>query len=478
MSEMKTKVCKVCGEEKLISEFYTVGKKKDGTYNYKTKCKICTWKELNKPIFDDVLTENILNVILDSILNDKIDSLNELQTILNISLEEIINIVKILKIKNKFIRVEFQCSVCGKKFKRTLSQIKNKKTLYCSKECHIKDQNHYDYSQGYSKCNKCGEIKSLEEFLIQKRHGEDTYLTCKVCGYFERHKNLIIAEGWTKEEYIIILDNLLNKNVDCVNDILPYLYNKNIDDIAKLLNNELNFGGKVNVKFRKYCMYCDKEIKIKLYQFLDDQLHFCSYKCNSKYYGEIKSENTPKYKRICQYCGKEFYVRTSRVKFEKDKYCSPECSQKHNRIKFKGENNPNWQGGISQLYNYLRRSLLQWKNDSMSNCKYKCVLSNEKFHVIHHLYAFENIIQDTLLETNLELKSDISYYTQEELLLLSDKCLEIHYRHPLGVCLKENIHKLFHDLYGYGNNTPEQFEEFKRRYDIGEFNNILKRKIS
>lgn len=37
----------------------------------------------------------------------------------------------------------------------------------------------------------------------------------------------------------------------------------------------------------------------------------------------------------------------------------------------------------------------------------------------------------------------------------------------LGVCIDENIHKLFHSVYGQYCNTPEQWYQFEKDYKNG-----------
>jgi len=134
-----------------------------------------------------------------------------------------------------------------------------------------------------------------------------------------------------------------------------------------------------------------------------------------------------------------------------------------------------WKGGIAPLNIYLRENIVEWKKDSMSSCEYKCVITGEKFDDIHHVYSYNKILKEIINECNLPIYTEISEYTKEELDLLKLKNIEIHNRYPLGVCLCSKIHKLYHNIYG-DDNTPEQFEEFKLRYNNGEFTNVLNKK--
>ena len=85
-------------------------------------------------------------------------------------------------------------------------------------------------------------------------------------------------------------------------------------------------GGKI----KHICKSCKKIF----YSYRKSAL-FCSRKCRHKARAKVK--------RICDQCGKEFKVHPSLIKKGYGKLCSVECKLKYQ----KGENNPNWKGGIS-----------------------------------------------------------------------------------------------------------------------------------
>lgn len=116
------------------------------------------------------------------------------------------------------------------------------------------------------------------------------------------------------------------------------------------------------------------------------------------------------------------------------------------------------------LYNYLseyiRKRNKDWKIKSAKNCNYKCVITGQRFNEIHHLYGMNMILEETLSDLGYVKNIDINSLSESDLNIILNHFYEVQNNYPLGICLTQNIHKEFHDCYGYGNNTPEQFEEF------------------
>lgn len=136
-----------------------------------------------------------------------------------------------------------------------------------------------------------------------------------------------------------------------------------------------------------------------------------------------------------------------------------------------------WKGGITYIANYLRSFTRQWDKDVRQAYNKKCVLTGAKCNThnsaVHHLYGFNMIVEQAHAINNIEIKPQVRDYTKEELQLLENYVLEWHKDTSNGILLSNEVHKLFHNTYGYGNNTPQQFEEFKARYLNHEFDNEL-----
>jgi hypothetical protein len=139
-----------------------------------------------------------------------------------------------------------------------------------------------------------------------------------------------------------------------------------------------------------------------------------------------------------------------------------------------GEKSPSWKGGISPLSSHLRDKIKQWKQASLKKYDYKCdITGSNKNLIIHHLHNFSDILRETMEILELPIYQEVNKYTDEELKLIEDTCLELHYKYGLGVCLCEEIHNEFHKIYGKYNNTKEQYEEFKKD-ELEEMEVIIK----
>lgn len=133
------------------------------------------------------------------------------------------------------------------------------------------------------------------------------------------------------------------------------------------------------------------------------------------------------------------------------------------------DQHPAWRGGTTPVIKHLRKFIKksQWQYDSYDSTKSKCFITGKygtkknKIH-LHHLYGFNTIVRETMENLNLDFRENIGLYSNEEVDAIEKMCLELHYKYGLGVPLLEDLHREFHSLYGVGDNTPEQFEEFKK----------------
>jgi len=168
---------------------------------------------------------------------------------------------------------------------------------------------------------------------------------------------------------------------------------------------------------------------------------------------------------ICLTCGKNIVTKNIHSFMDGHVYCK-ECSRKT------GEYSNNWKGGISSLTEHFRANISTWKTNSQHIGNYKCVITGNPFGCIHHLYSFNLIVQKFLSDNHIEIKKNANDYEEEYLKKITLLFEKFHDSYGLGVCLSNNIHKLYHKLYSNDNNI-EQFNEFTNRYANGEFKEVI-----
>lgn len=111
----------------------------------------------------------------------------------------------------------------------------------------------------------------------------------------------------------------------------------------------------------------------------------------------------------------------------------------------------------NRLNDYLRGRSYTWRKNSINACNNKCVLTGSEKFDVHHIYPVNQIISDILYELNLENKN-LDEYTSKELEIIVTKFNEKQNKY-LGVCVRQDIHNLFHSIYG-DIATKDQWEQF------------------
>ena len=134
-----------------------------------------------------------------------------------------------------------------------------------------------------------------------------------------------------------------------------------------------------------------------------------------------------------------------------------------------GEANGRWKGGCSESVNQFRRDILEWKKESIRFCDYKCVITGEQFKDIHHPISFNAILCKALKNVGLDLKPQISDYSNSEYSKIKSELIRIHKIIPYGACLNSKIHTLFHKEFSYYDFTINDFVSFYTKICNGDY---------
>lgn len=286
-----------------------------------------------------------------------------------------------------------------------------KQTIRCFASSHgIKSESRWSQSEIdlLKKYYHAGEIKKLVSLLPNRSYESITTKALKI--------GLKSREFWTVKENSIIYENYPNKSVEEMCKLLP---NRTRDAI---IIHAINLG------LRNVTQYSKEE----------DEFIFNNWKNVTDKELANKLNRNP------------HAIQAKRLR--------------HGLLRVKEGSSYN------DLSEFVRRNNLEWKKRSMKKCGYKCVITGDRFQAIHHIYGLNLILNEVIDNLNISLRSSMDEYSNTELKNILKEFRRIQDTYPLELCLREDMHKLFHNIYGYGNNTQSQWSQFVNDIKSGKYN--------
>ena len=229
---------------------------------------------------------------------------------------------------------------------------------------------------------------------------------------------------------------------------------------------------------KKICEYCGKEFIAKR-----KSQRYCSVKCsNSKRNSKISVQ--------CSNCGKTFEIYKSTMKnsdgtIKKNFYCCQECKAEHQKTLLCGNNNPRWNSEevqCEQCGKIIHRKKSKINNNKHHFCSQECKskwqqenLCGENKPLYDPTISQEDREKGRIIEGYNEWRREVYERDNYTCQCCGDNKggnLNAHHKDGYnwceerrtdvnnGVTLCDKCHNEFHDIYGYGNNTEEQWNEF------------------
>lgn len=279
-------------------------------------------------------------------------------------------------------------------------------------------------------CSCCNQVLIVKEFSKRKVSKDGYRNECKKCHYNKnktRHSCICLQCG---KEFKSQIKDAKFCNQQCMGK----------------WKSENMVGEKSSawkIRTIKPCEYCGKEIEVLPFRNNRSKHHFCSVDCYDNWQKEsgwnkgINHVNyAERYEIKCSYCGEVLPPMTQhQINMYKHHFCTnKDCLFKWRKLHSpKGENHPRYNPNLTNEDREDRRNspyYNEWIRQIYKKDGYvcRCCGKNSGFNA-HHLNGYN---------WDKEHRFDVNN----------------------GITLCEDCHKEFHSLYGYGDNTIEQFREF------------------
>lgn len=175
-----------------------------------------------------------------------------------------------------------------------------------------------------------------------------------------------------------------------------------------------------------------KILDFSSYTGVKSKVQFQCFTCGNSFTTSVTSYLNSK-KTGCPHCKKisiSFHQRGKEVSPETCKKLSIKAKGRKGTLKDRfGPDHPAFKGNLGRDFKNLSYVYYQWRNQVKAIFDRKCPFTGSAKVAVHHLDSW-------------------------------DWCEEKRYEVSNGICISWDLHKQFHDTYGYGNNTQEQFWEF------------------
>lgn len=199
--------CECCETKKPVSCFsYRNIKLNDRKAN---RCKVCDWFYRNhngKIPFINGFTQYEIIETVSFILEKKGEYVNSLSEIINNSVDNTIDLIYKLNLKNVHILVKSKCECCGKEIGDFISVYLKNKNLYCSHDCYWKDKTnkteHGENSPFYNRiettCTNCKKSIKIppHKYNSKNKYGDNHNFCSQEC-YWQYRSKYYISEKAT-----------------------------------------------------------------------------------------------------------------------------------------------------------------------------------------------------------------------------------------------------------------------------------------